>query len=239
MKWDAQGALIELQRKLGYTFNEPSFIENALIHRSYVHEHPDQGIESNERLEFLGDAVLDLAVTHLLMESYPREPEGVLSRWRAALVNERSLAEKARSLDLGALLKLGRGEEVTRGREKDSLLADAYEALLGAIYLDGGFGGALQVVRRHFQDAIKDMRRVNDYLDFKTRLQEVSQARFRLTPRYMLLREEGPDHDKTFYVKVEIHGGLEGFGTGRTKKEAEQSAARELLGRILVGEGEG
>lgn len=214
---------------LGCEFQNLDLLETALTHRSYVNEHPKEGLESNERLEFLGDTVLGLAITHMLMEAHPGEPEGVLSRWRAALVNERSLARKARRMHLGTHLKLGKGELRTRGRDKDSLLADAYEALLGALYLDGGFEKALKVVREQFHRDVKEPPQDPLQEDFKSRLQEHTQSLLKVTPKYVLVAEEGPDHEKLFHVRVEVGSELWGLGKGKTKKEAEQQAARELL----------
>lgn len=224
----------KIENVLGCEFRNPDLLETALTHRSYVNEHPKEGLESNERLEFLGDTVLSLAVSHMLMEAHPGEPEGVLSRWRAALVNERSLARKARRIHLGTHLKLGKGELRTRGRDKDSLLADAYEALLGAVYLDGGFEKALQVVREQFCRDVKEPPWNLLHEDFKTRLQEYTQSSLRVTPKYALVAEEGPDHEKLFHVRVEVGGELCGWGRGRSKKEAEQQAARELLDKLLA-----
>lgn len=224
----------QIQSTLGYEFRNPDLLETSLTHRSYVNEHSTDCLESNERLEFLGDAVLGLAVSHMLMEAHPGEPEGVLSRWRAALVNERSLASKARCINLGEHLRLGKGELRTRGREKDSLLADAYEALIGAVYLDGGFRKALQVVQEQFRRDVEEPPLGLLHEDFKTRLQEHTQSVLREAPRYILVAEEGPDHEKLFHVRVEVGSGLSGLGKGRSKKEAEQQAARELLKRLLA-----
>lgn len=225
----------KIEKILGCEFRNQDLLETALTHRSYVNEHPREGLESNERLEFLGDTVLGLAVSHMLMEAHPGEPEGVLSRWRAALVNERSLAQKARRMHLGTHLRLGKGELRTRGREKDSLLADAYEALLGAVYLDRGFEKALQVVREQFRRDVKEPPWSHLNEDFKTRLQEHTQSILRVTPTYVLVAEEGPDHEKLFHVRVEVGAELFGWGKGRSKKEAEQQAARALLEKLLAG----
>lgn len=222
----------QIENLLGCEFRNPDLLETALTHRSYVNEHPKEALESNERLEFLGDAVLGLAVSHMLMEAHPGEPEGVLSRWRAALVNERSLARKARRMHLGTHLKLGRGELRTCGRDKDSLLADAYEALLGAVYLDGGFERALQVVREQFRRDVREAPWAPLHEDFKTRLQEYTQSTLRVTPKYVLVAQEGPDHEKLFHVRVEVGPELYGFGKGKSKKQAEQQAARELLEKL-------
>lgn len=232
MERGAEQFYCALEGRLGYAFRNLDLLETALTHRSYSHEHACEGIGSNERLEFLGDAVLELIVTHLLMIHYPDQPEGTLSRWRAALVNEKSLAEKARALKLGGHLRLGRGEERNQGREKDSLLADAYEALLGAVYMDGGFEAAFQVVKKHFESDLKMVERIPSGADFKSQLQELTQSAFKSAPRYILVAEEGPDHDKVFYVRVEVGEGWVGFGSGKNKKEAEQQAARNLLEKI-------
>lgn len=221
-----------LEKALGYSFKDLDLLETALTHRSYVNEHSRRRLQSNERLEFLGDSVLNLAISHFLMDVYPGEAEGVLSRWRASLVNEKSLAAKARQVDLGVHLLLGRGEERSQGREKDSLLADAYEALLGAIYLDGGFHQASMVIREQFRREVLERAWGPADEDFKTRLQEHTQSLMRVTPRYVLVSEKGPDHDKVFHVRVEAGPDWVGFGTGRSKKEAEQQAARELLQRL-------
>lgn len=223
----------QVESALGYRFQDLDLLETALTHRSYVNEHPKEGLQSNERLEFLGDSVLNLAISHILMKAHPGEPEGVLSRWRAALVKERSLAQKARRMELGAHLRLGRGEERSQGRDKDSVLADAYEALLGAVYLDAGFDAALRVIEDQFREDVLERPWGPMDEDFKTRLQEHTQSLMRVTPRYVLVSEQGPDHDKVFHVRVEVGEHWLGFGRGRSKKEAEQQAARELLERLL------
>lgn len=228
----------ELEARIGYAFRDPGRLSTALIHKSYANEHPGEGLTSNERMEFLGDSVLGLAISHLLMEAYAEEPEGVLSRWRAALVNERTLAQKARDLDLGRYLVLGKGEERTQGREKDSLLADAMEAVLAAVYLDGGFQQAFEVIRTLFHEDVTLRPWAPAAEDFKTRLQEHTQSSLRVTPRYILLGEEGPDHDKTFRVALDLGEGLVSVGKGRSKKEAEQRAAREMLERLSGPVGE-
>lgn len=227
----------DLEEAIGYRFKEPGLLETALTHRSYVNEHPHNGLTSNERLEFLGDAVLDLAISHLLMEVHPEEPEGVLSKWRSALVREKSLAQKARVLGLGSHLLLGKGEERTRGRQKNSLLADAYEAVLAAIYLDGGFQKALDVIRVQFYREIAERPWGLTEDDFKTRLQEYTQSVLKVTPHYRLLWAQGPDHDKCFQVELDLGEGLKAVGNGKSKKEAEQNAAREMLERLLAEEG--
>lgn len=227
-------SLESFQEVLAYRFQNPQVLRQALRHRSYAYENPRESGGDNERLEFLGDAVLSLAVSHLLLERFPDADEGTLSRLRASLVNEEKLALVAGKLGLGDLLFLGKGEELSGGRTKPSILADAVEALLGAVYWDGGFDPALRLVRRFFQAELTQATVQADPLqrldkDFKTQLQEVTQAQMRLVPQYAVEREEGPDHDKTFYVAVSLAGRVLARGAGKSKKAAEQAAAREAL----------
>ena len=218
-----------LEDALGYRFIDSDFCSTALTHKSYINERSDSTKESNERMEFLGDAVLDLVVSHLLMETHREVPEGVLSKWRAALVNEKSLARKARILNLGAYLLLGKGEDRSGGRDKDSILSDTFEAMLGAVYLEGGYNDVFRVIRYHFLDEILSLSKDRSSEDFKTRLQEFTQSVLKVTPRYRLAGEEGPDHDKVFYVELNLRDGLKTTGSGKSKKEAEQWAARHML----------
>ncbi len=230
--------LEELQRSLRYNFRNPKLLLQALVHRSFDHENPDISQKDNETLEFLGDAVLSLTVSHLLVESFPDSKEGELSRFRSAIVNERELARIAQELNLGKCLLLGKGEELTGGRRKPSLLADTLEALLAAVYLDGGLDAALRVVRRFFHAYLHpgQMEQVLKSLDrdFKTQLQEFTQARFRLTPVYQLEGEKGPDHHKIFFMRVTLNGRLLAKGSGRSKKDAQQEAAQKALEIIGV-----
>lgn len=214
---------------LGYSFTNHELLLQAFRHPSYVYEKEDLGISDNQRLEFLGDAVVNLAISHLLMESFPEMKEGDLSKHRALLVSESGLYRIARMLELGDYLLLGKGEERTNGREKPSILSDAIEALVGAIYLDGGFLNASRVIAHLFKPLMDEIGHGTLSGDFKTELQELSQEVFQTTPDYRLVKEEGPDHDKTFYVEAYIKGGLLGKGTGKSKKEAEQNAAKEAL----------
>lgn len=229
-------ALDELQRRLEYPFRKPVLLHQALVHRSYVHENPHHEHTDNETLEFLGDAVLGLSISHLLIMRFPESREGELSRLRSSIVNERELAKIAAGLGLGEYLLLGKGEEMTGGRHKPSLLADSLEALLGAVFLDGGLDHALEIVERLFHEYIdfdvpeKPLRALDK--DFKTQLQELTQARFKLPPVYVLERDEGPDHEKTFFMSVAVGGRILAHGTGKSKKEAQQEAARKALGRI-------
>ncbi len=228
--------LDDLERVLGYSFEDPRRLYQALIHRSFAHENPQVQEADNETLEFLGDAVLGLAVSHLLLERFPNLKEGELSRLRSSIVNERELAKLALSLHLGDFLRLGKGEELTGGRQKPSLLADTLEAVLAAIYLDGGLEATIHLVERLFQ-AYLDAERDEDPLkiwdkDYKTQLQELTQARYRLAPAYVLEVEAGPDHDKTFEVSVVLEGRVLARGSGKSKKEAQQEAAREALAAL-------
>ncbi|MDO8462148.1 MAG: ribonuclease III [Deltaproteobacteria bacterium] len=224
--------LKELEKRLGYSFRSRALLVNALTHKSYANEAHLELTEDNERLEFLGDTVLELVVSELLMEKFPLVAEGDLSKLRAAIVNEKQLADMSRSLHLGEYLLLGKGEEQTKGREKSSLLADVYEALLGAIYKDRGFKKAAAFIRRNYRDSIPTSTETVLYQDYKTLLQEKSQALFKEIPRYRMLREHGPDHSKTFEVNLFIQERLYGVGSGKSKKEAEQSAAHMALEQL-------
>ncbi len=201
----------------------------ALTHKSYANEHREGRLQDNERLEFLGDAVVDLAISHRLMERFPAAAEGELSKLRALIVNEEGLARIARALNLGELLLLGRGEELTGGREKSSVLADALEAVIGAVYFSSGMDTVMALVDRHFTEALEGVADGRSGLDYKTKLQEDVHLRLKLSPRYRVVSEAGPDHEKTFEVEVTIGSELYARATGRNKKEAEQAAARATL----------
>jgi ribonuclease-3 len=217
------GPAIETQ--LGYRFRSPVLLETALTHRSVAaHSHA----ANNEKLEFLGDSVLELIVSDLLMRQFPHSHEGELSKLRASLVNTRSLARKARELGLGPALRLGKGEEKNGGRNKDSILAAGYEALLGAVYLDRGFAAARRVLARQFAADITS-RTLAGIGDWKTRLQELTQKLFKATPTYVLVQESGPDHAKHFVSQISVGERVFGRGAGRSKKSAEQAAALEAL----------
>ena len=185
--------------------------------------------QNNERLEYLGDAVLELSISHLLMKRFPDHSEGELSKMRAAIVNEEQLAALAASIDLGGFLRLGKGEDGTGGREKPSILSDAFEAILGAIYLDSHFDSANKVIEKLYQDVLTDTGEVGFWKDYKTELQEVSQSRFKAIPRYNLEGSSGPDHRKIFQVALSIKGETVSIGSGTSKKSAEQDAARKAL----------
>lgn len=225
-----------LEKMLSYSFKSREHLKRALTHKSYANEQRMPATEHNERYEYLGDAVLELSISHLLMARFPTHAEGELSKLRAAVVNETQLASVARELGLGEYLLLGKGEEMTGGRDKPSLLSDAYEAVLGAIYLDRGFKKALTVVQGHFAELLDRADEREFVQDFKTRLQEEAQGRLKAMPRYRLVKETGPDHRKTFEIHLFINDELMGIGTGASKKAAEQQAARTAL-RRLQGEG--
>ncbi len=214
---------------LNYSFKNQELLSEAFRHPSYVYEKDDPGVSDNQRLEFLGDAVINLAISHLLMESFPEMKEGDLSKYRASLVSESGLHFIARELELGDYLLLGKGEERTNGRKKPSILTDALEALIGAIYLDSGFTDALRVIEGIFSPLLNRIGLDGSINDFKTELQEYSQEAFQATPEYRLEKETGPDHNKTFYVAVYLKGNVLGRGEGKSKKEAEQRAAKEAL----------
>lgn len=224
--------LKEMERRIGYRFKKRGFLKRALTHKSFANENRLPQTEHNERYEYLGDAVLELSISHLLMERFPEYPEGELSKLRAAIVNENQLAELARSIDLGDYLYLGKGEDQTGGRGKPSLLSDAFEAVLGAIYLDRGFDKSRKVVSRLYEDVLDRTGVAGFVRDFKTRLQEVSQAKFKAVPRYRLQGTTGPDHAKIFEVHIFINDSHMGVGRGPSKKAAEQAAAAEALDQL-------
>ena len=217
--------LEDLARRLGHRFQNLGVLDQALRHSSYAHENPGSG-PSNEQLEFLGDAILALTVSTLLLQRFPRSSEGDLTRGRAALVNARQLASLARRLDLGAYLLVGRGEERQAGREKPSLLADALEAVLAAVYLDGGLEAAAQLTELWFSPLVET---ALPWQDFKTSLQEFTQARYKASPSYHLLAESGPGHARHFRVEVRLKDQPLARGEGRTKKQAAQEAASRAL----------
>lgn len=229
--------LTEIQNKLHYQFKDQQILERALCHKSYANEirrKTNQPIVqiNNERLEFLGDAVLQLVISDLLWDKYPMVCEGTLSKMRSSLVNETRLATIANSMNLGGYLKLGKGELNTGGRSKPSILSAAYEAVLGAIYIDGGLKAAFDTVQIHFKDLLEEVNNQAFSRDYKTRLQEWVQATFRRSPRYAIHKESGPDHEKIFESMVTV-GSFSQSGQGRSKKEAEQSAARALLEELI------
>jgi ribonuclease-3 len=228
---ERRAQLAELEEILGYRFQRLELLHQALTHKSYGHERR-QPAQHNERLEFLGDAVLGLVISDYCYRKFAGQSEGELSKLRASLVNEHHLARIARRLQLGRYLLVGRGEELTGGRTKPSLLADTLEAVLAAIYLDSSLGEVYRVVLRCFGDEL-DMVLHGELKDYKSELQEYTQEKFGCVPSYAVVREYGPDHAKTFEVELAIQGRLHGVGAGRSKKEAEQAAARRVLEEIL------
>ncbi|MFO7986213.1 MAG: ribonuclease III, partial [Desulfatiglandaceae bacterium] len=208
---------------------DSSLLVQAFCHASYVNEHPESGFKDNERLEFLGDAVLDLAVSTLLMEAFGEAPEGELSKFRALVVDEPGLYEIALGLGLGEYLLLGRGEDQGRGREKPSILADTMEAVVGAIYLDAGFDPALKIIERLFSSILARVDARELVHDFKSLLQEFTQQAWKTLPNYRLLEESGPAHDKRFKVALYLRGQEIAQGEGSSKKEAEQKAAKQAF----------
>ena len=235
MDADLKLQLVVLEQRLGYEFQSRGHLETAVTHKSYANEHSPQLLH-NERMEFLGDAVVALVVGHLLMARHPEWSEGELSKARSALVSATGLAAVARELSLGDALRLGRGEERTGGRSKPSILADGFEALSAALYLDGGYEVALDVLGRLFEPRLDDALRGGKRLDPKTHLQERIQAGYKRAPLYDLVETTGPEHDLRFTVRLIIDGVALATGEGRTKKDAEQHAAAQILDRLSEGE---
>lgn len=223
--------LASLEERLGYSFTDKSLLEQALTHTSFANEQPE-ATPHNERLEFLGDSILDMVVSEHLVSAFPDVSEGDLSKLRAHLVNESALARRACALGLGEHLRLGRGEERTGGREKPSLLAGAFEALVAAVYLEAGHAQVWAVLLAQFAEALEELSVAGLEADYKSLLQERCQEMGHGLPSYTVVGESGPDHDKTFEVEVVAHEGLRGRGVGKTKKEAEQAAARKALERM-------
>ncbi len=217
---------------LGYTFRNKALVVQAFRHSSYVNEQVEADLEDNERLEFLGDAVLDLAVSHLLMERNRQASEGALSRFRSMVVDETGLNNVATRLNLGSYLLLGKGEDQSLGREKPSILADVTEALIGAIYLDGGFDLAKEVIENLFAPLLEKLGTDDLVQDYKSLLQEFTQQAFKSLPKYRLMEETGPAHDKVFRIALAVNGIVLAEGEGKSKKEAEQHAAKEAYLRL-------
>ena len=219
----------ELEKKLNYAFQDHALLEEALCHSSYANEHRAEHLSSNERLEFLGDSVLGFVTAEFLFAQHPDLPEGDLTRIRAALVCEQSLYEVARKLNLGAYLKLGRGEESGGGRTRTSILADATEAVFAAVYLDSGISAASALIHQVLLDAEKEEVVEERRRDYKTALQELVQRQADQVLTYRMAGEQGPDHAKVFLAEVLLNGVPIGSGSGHSKKEAEQAAARTAL----------
>lgn len=228
---DHRRDLSELQSQCDYVFETRGLLERALTHRSYMTEN-DRIDRDNQRLEYLGDAVLGLIVAEALFRGDEEVDEGILSKRQSHVVRRSALARVGRQLDLGGFLRLGKGEVQSGGRQRESLLADAYEALLGAIYLDGGFGAVKRVVLRLHEDLLEEAFEARRPTDFKSRLQEFTQKQLGLQPGYRIVSESGPAHDKTFVAEVAVGEECRGTGEGRSKQEAEQRAAGEALEQL-------
>jgi len=222
----------ELEKSLGYSFSNKDVLIEALTHRSFYHEHSDKVDNYNERLEFLGDSVLGLAIVEYLFLYEGKLTESIMAKTKSYLVKESVLSDIASSVSLGKYLRLGKGEEATGGRKKRSLLADAVEAVLGAVYIDGGYHTAKELIRRLFKDKIDTIMSSGEFHDFKTALQEKTQLLFGSIPEYIMIKQEGEEHKKIFTVEVHISGEKFGTGVGKSKKEAETFAAREALNKL-------
>ncbi len=225
-----------LQDNLGYRFSDNSLLVEALTHKSFSNEQPGEFVACNERLEFLGDAVLDLVVSRYMFRRFPAAQEGELTRIRAEVVSEKGLSVVARALQIGDFLRLGRGEERSGGRDKDSLMANALEAMLGAVFSDGGFDPACALIERLFATSIAEAAQRKHGLDHKTHLQEITQARYAQVPEYVLVCEEGPEHRRHYTVEVRLADKPLGRGQGSTKKKAEQLAAFKAISRLSDSE---
>lgn len=223
----------DLETAIGYQFRNISLLQNALTHSSYANERWHNGLLSNERLEFLGDSVLGMLVAEYLYRTFPNRPEGELTRMRADMVCEGTLAAAANRIGLGSHLLLGHGEEQGGGRSRDSILADAMESVIAACFLDGGLQAALEVVRRFILVEVPVTKLHN--ADYKTQLQELVQQKKNQTLSYALVGQSGPDHDKCFDVEVSLNGRVVGSGQGSSKKRAEQMAARAAIERLFPG----
>ncbi|MBL7050048.1 MAG: ribonuclease III [Nitrospira sp.] len=224
--------LTGLEQVLGHTFKNKSLLKEAITHKSFAHEQHRIKTSYNERMEFLGDSVLELIISEYLYECYADFTESDLSRIKSYTVQESTLAETARELDLGSYLLLGKGEDVTGGRNKASLLADAFEAVLAAVYLDSNYKTAREFILKHLSAKLIEFANNDSIFDYKTKFQEVSQSLFYVLPQYVTVDTTGPEHEKTFEVQVLINNETYGKGTGRTKKAAAQKAAEQALIQI-------
>ncbi len=221
--------IAELEKHLGYIFKNKKLLYEALTHRSFSHENPDKADTCNERLEFLGDSVLGFVIVEYLFLSKSKFSESVMAKTKSYLVKESVLSEISSSISLGKYLKLGKGEEATGGRTKSSLLADAIEAVLGAVYLDGGYKKAKELILTLFKEKIDTILSSGEFYDFKTELQEKTQLLFSTIPEYKVIKQEGKEHKKIFTVEVYVAGEMFGTGCGKSKKEAETLAAKKGL----------
>ncbi len=224
--------IADLEKRFGYVFKNRKLLTEALTHRSFYHENPDKSIIHNERLEFLGDSVLGFVIVEYLFSSDKKFTESVMAKIKSYLVKESVLSEIADSISLGKYLKLGKGEEATGGRAKKSILADTIEALIGAVYLDGGYKKVKAVVLKLFRKEIDAHMDSTRFYDFKTELQEETQLLFGVLPEYRVVKQEGEEHEKVFTIEVFIEGRKFGKGSGKSKKEAQTLAAREALSQL-------
>jgi ribonuclease III len=224
----------EIEKKLGIVFKDKTLLDVALTHRSYLNEHKEASLQNNERIEFLGDAVLELIISSYLFKSYPNKSEGELTNIRAAVVRTESLAEESRNLGIGEYLRMSKGEKESGGRDKDYLLANTFEAVLGAIYQDQGIDVCKDYLERTLLKKVDRIVENNLFIDPKTQAQEIIQAQFKVTPIYEVIKQEGPDHDKKFTVALKINNKEIAVGTGSSKQKAEEEAAKttvELLNK--------
>lgn len=222
-------SLVKLLNELSINISDPDLLKNAFVHRSYLNENRKFHLPSNERLEFLGDACLELVVSEFLYKEYPLEPEGILTSYRGALVNTESLAESAKQLDLGKYLLLSRGEEEGGGRGSHYLLANTLEALIGAIYLNQGYDAAAILIHTYITNKLTHIISEERFRDPKSKLQEKTQAYFGITPQYEVTSEMGPDHNKVFTVAVKLNSNIVGSGKGSSKQKAELDAAKTAI----------
>ena len=226
--------LKELESVISYTFNDKKELLLALTHSSYAYEKKNEGLTSNERLEFLGDAVLNIVTSDYIYKNYPQLPEGELTKTRASIVCESSLMKCANKIMLGNYLLLGKGEENTGGRNRTSILSDAFEALIGAIYLDGGLNEAGKFIFKAMKELFDNINGNEVFADYKTQFQEIIQKTSEQKIEYQILDEKGPDHNKLFVTQLSVGNKIFGTGEGKSKKEAEQNAARAALGKLKV-----
>lgn len=227
--------LLEFEKKIKTNFNNKDLLKQALMHRSYINEHPKSKIKNNERLEFLGDAVLELIITKLLYKRFAKKTEGELTCLRASLVNTKSLARISAKLKINEYLYLSKGESKSINRKKDSILADTFESIIGAIYLDQGLEESEKFIKQHLWPQLTMVLKLQLYLDPKSRLQEITQEKFKIIPCYEIIEEKGPDHSKKFISGVFLKGKLISLGEGGSKQNSEVDAAKKALKKIKIG----
>lgn len=221
-------------KNIGYNFKDNKLLLEALTHKSYANENKLN--YNNERLEYLGDSIIDFAIAYILYKQFSNSNEGLLSRYRAALVNEKELSKIARKIKLNEYIILGKGERLTSGNDKDSIISDAYEAVIGAIFLDSNMNNVLKIVKKHFKEELENISSMDIMQDYKTAILILCQERYRIAPSYEVINQSGPDHNCTFEVRIIINGAEYGRGKGKTKKEAEQQAAKEAMYSIVKDE---